>query len=203
MPTTTGVNDATSTAAASTYIRKDTVANNSTLSMDDFWKLLAAQLKYQDMTNPMSNSEMMNQLTQMASMSAMDSMSTTVNSTMSNMAQITLSTYATTLLGQEITVADVDKNGELIGQTTGVVEGLSLTGSNPYLYINGKAYNLSQIMTMGKVPSTEDGGDVENGGENGAPVEPDTDVPTDSETDTEVDTQTPPVTEVETQTQTA
>ena len=40
-------------------------ANNSEMSMDDFWQLMAAQLQYQDMTNPMSNSEMMNQMTQM------------------------------------------------------------------------------------------------------------------------------------------
>ena len=43
-------------------------ANNSEMSMDDFWQLMAAQLQYQDMTNPMSNSEMMNQMTQMATM---------------------------------------------------------------------------------------------------------------------------------------
>ena len=42
------------------------VANNSEMSMEDFWKLLAAQLQYQDMSNPMSNSEMMSQMTQMA-----------------------------------------------------------------------------------------------------------------------------------------
>lgn len=30
-------------------------AKNSEMSMDDFWQLMAAQLQYQDMTNPMSN----------------------------------------------------------------------------------------------------------------------------------------------------
>ncbi len=141
------------------YVRKDVQPNNGMLSMDDFWKLLAAQLRYQDMSNPMSNSEMMGQLTQMATMSAMDGMSTIVNTAMSNMAQISLSSYATTLLGREITVAEVDKEGNLTGTTTGVVEGLSLTGSNPYIYINGKEYNLSQIMSMGKIPEKEEGGD--------------------------------------------
>ena len=159
------------------YVRKDAQPNNSMLSMDDFWKLLAAQLRYQDMSNPMSNSEMMGQLTQMATMSAMDGMSTIVNTAMSNMAQISLSSYATTLLGKEITVADVDKEGEMTGTTTGVVEGLSLTGSNPYLYINGKEYNLSQIMSMGKLPQKEEEGGDETGkdentgeGETGTPA---------------------------------
>lgn len=67
--TATGVDSATQTtrtSLADTYVRNDVQANNSSLSMDDFWKLLSAQLRYQDMSNPMSNSEMMGQLTQMA-----------------------------------------------------------------------------------------------------------------------------------------
>ena len=75
-------------------------ANNSSLSMDDFWKLLAAQLRYQDSSNPMSNSEMMGQLTQMATMSAMDNMSSTITDAMASLSQISLSSYATSLLGQ-------------------------------------------------------------------------------------------------------
>ena len=34
------------------------------LTTDDYWQLMAAQLQYQDMTNPMDNSEMMNQMVQ-------------------------------------------------------------------------------------------------------------------------------------------
>ena len=37
----------------------------NTLTIESYFKLLAAQLQNQDMTNPMSNSEMMNQMTQM------------------------------------------------------------------------------------------------------------------------------------------
>ena len=37
----------------------DAVANGGDLSIDDFWKLMAAQLQYQDPMNPMSNSDMM------------------------------------------------------------------------------------------------------------------------------------------------
>lgn len=142
-----------------TYVRKDVQANNSSLSMDDFFKLLAAQLQYQDMTNPMSNSEMMNQLTQMSSMSTMstlstkmESMSNTITEAMESLSQISLSGYATNLLGKEVTVADLDEDGKMIGHTIGVVEGVALTGSNPYIYVNGKAYTLTQLMSMGDVP---------------------------------------------------
>ena len=55
------------------------VANNSEMTMDDFWQLLAAQLKYQDMSNPMSNSEMMQQMTQMSSMNTMTKLSDAIS----------------------------------------------------------------------------------------------------------------------------
>lgn len=153
-----------------TYTRKDAQPNNSSMSMDDFFKLLAAQLQYQDMTNPMSNSEMMNQLTQMSSMSTMsnltttmETMSTTMTEAMESLSQISLSSYATNLLGKEVTVADLDDKGELVGHTIGTVEGVALTGSNPYIYVNGKAYTLTQLMSMGAVPlQSENDGDKDS-----------------------------------------
>lgn len=81
---------------------------------------------------------------------------------MNSLSQISLSSYATGLLGKEITVADVDKDGKLIGETVGKVEGIALTGSNPYIYVNGKAYSLSQIVSMGTVPKKEEEGDGED-----------------------------------------
>ena len=162
MAETTGVDSTTRVNLADTYVRKDASPNNSALSMDDFWKLLSAQLRYQDMSNPMSNSEMMGQLVQMGTMSAMDNMSTTITDAMNSLSQISLSSYATGLLGKEITVADVDKDGKLIGETVGKVEGIALTGSNPYIYVNGKAYSLSQIVSMGTVPKKEEEGDGED-----------------------------------------
>ena len=159
-----GTTDTTRVNPANTYTRKDVQANNSSLSMDDFWKLLAAQLRYQDYSNPMSNSEMMGQLTQMATMSAMDNMSSTITDAMASLSQISLSSYATSLLGQEITVVDLDKQGNLIGEVTGKVEGVALTGSNPYIYVNGKSYSLSQIVSMGTVPKKDE--ENEDDGEN-------------------------------------
>ena len=35
------------------------VSNKGDMTMNDFWKLMAAQLQYQDPMNPMSNSDMM------------------------------------------------------------------------------------------------------------------------------------------------
>lgn len=83
---------------ASLTTQTSAVANNSEMTMDDFWQLLAAQLKYQDMTEPMSNSEMMQQMTQMSSMNTMTKLSDAISSIASvtnNLSQVTLTTYST------------------------------------------------------------------------------------------------------------
>ena len=134
-------------------------ANNSEMSMDDFWQLMAAQLQYQDMTNPMSNSEMMNQMTQMAPMNAMTSVSNAIANfavVTNNLAQVTLTSYSTGLIGKEVTVAKVDESGKVTGEKKGVVTGVDLTGGQ-YIYIGEERYSLSQIMGIGEVPKKEDG----------------------------------------------
>ena len=135
----------------------DAVSNNSEMSMDDFWKLMAAQLQYQDMS--MSNSEMMNQMTQMATMNAMTSVSNAIANfavVTNNLAQVTLTTYSTGLIGKEVTVAKVDESGKVTGEKKGVVTGVDLTGGQ-YIYIGEERYSLSQIMGIGEVPKKEDG----------------------------------------------
>ena len=123
------------------------------LQSTDFLKLLAAQLRYQDMTNPMSNSEMMSTLTQMASMNATTSMissMTSMTSSMNDVLTVNLTSYATGMMGKEVTVALVDKDGKLTG------EGVSLYEGSPMVYVDGKKYDLSQVMTVGEVPKQEE-----------------------------------------------
>ena len=135
----------------------DAVPNNNEMKMDDFWKLIAAQLQYQDMTNPMSNSEMLSQMTQMATMNAMTSLSNAVANfgvVTNNLAQVTLTSYSTGLLGKEVTVAEIDQTGKVVGESKGVVTGVDLTGGQS-IYINDKRYELSQVMSVGNVPEKE------------------------------------------------
>lgn len=134
------------------------VANNSDMTMDDFWKLLAAQLQYQDMSNPMSNSEMMGQMTQMATMNAMTQVSDAVAkfaTVTNNLSSVTLTTYSTGLLGKEVTVAIPDEEGKIKDKIKGTVTGVDLTGATS-VYIDGKKYELSQVMAIGEVPETKD-----------------------------------------------
>ena len=142
---------------ASLTTQTSAVANNSEMTMDDFWQLLAAQLKYQDMTNPMSNSEMMQQMTQMSSMNTMTKLSDAISSIASvtnNLSQVTLTTYSTGLLGREVTIAITNDKGELSDTIKGTVTGVDLTGATS-VYVGGKKYELAQIMAVGDVPKKD------------------------------------------------
>ena len=144
---------------------QSSAASSNTMTTDDYWKLMAAQLQYQDMTNPMDNSEMMNQMTQMSSMSAMTQLSNAIanfSTVTNNLSTVTLTTYSTGLLGKEVTIAVPvkDKDGKevkdeegkaKIDTIKGVVTGVDLTGATS-VYVNGKKYELSQVMAVGEVP---------------------------------------------------
>lgn len=145
-----------STAAQLMYNRNDVSAISEDLTMTDFYKLMAAQMQYQDPDNPMDTSELMAQMVQSKMITAM-----------AQMTSISTTTYATSMLGTEVTVAEVDERGVGTGEyTKGKVTGVVL-GDNPIIYVDGKMYSLSQIMSVGdvKLPGEEEEG--EGDGESG------------------------------------
>ena len=143
-------------------------SDNSTLSVDDFWTLIAAELKYQDMSNPMDNAAMMEQITQMSSMSTMNSMATAISNfstVINNLSSVTLTTYSTGLLGKEVTVVTkTDKEGKVVETKKGIVTGVDLTGATS-VYVDGKKYELSQVMSVGDVPEDQKDDETSEDGE--------------------------------------
>ena len=133
-------------------------SDKSTLSTDDFWTLIAAELKYQDMSNPMDNAAMMEQITQMSNMSTMNSMATAISNfstVINNLSSVTLTTYSTGLLGREVTVVTkTDEEGKVVETKKGIVTGVDLTGATS-VYVDGKKYELSSIMAIGDVPKVD------------------------------------------------
>lgn len=149
------------------------------LTSTDFLKLLAAQLQYQDMTNPMSNTEMMSTLTQMSSMTATNSMvdaMSLMTGSMNDVLTVNLTSYATGMMGKEVTVSVVDKDGKPTGEKiTGKVDGISLYEGSPMVYVDGKRYALSQVMTIGDVPEEDNKEEDKGDGSDGEQKEEQTD----------------------------
>lgn len=116
---------------------------NSTMDLEDFYYLLAAQLKYQDADNPMDTAEMMGTMVQTQMIQAI-----------SQMTQSNTTTYAASMIGKEVTIAEVDKDGMYTGDKKGTVTGVVL-GDNPLIFVDGKAYYLSQIVAVGDIPKDD------------------------------------------------
>ncbi|WP_312447499.1 flagellar hook assembly protein FlgD [Lacrimispora sp.] len=132
--------------------------SNSELTTEGFFKLLAAQLQNQDMSNPMDNSEMMTQMTQIAMMQAMNNFSTA----MGDFAQVNTINYGTSMMGKEVMVAVQEKNGS-VKKITGTVTRVDIFGGVPTLYIDDDdktGYPVSSIMSVyekGHKPPEESG----------------------------------------------
>lgn len=122
-----------------------------TVTMTDFYQLLATQLQYQDADNPMDTSEMMGQLVQTQMSQMIQQMTTAV----SDLTTVNLMNYASSMMGKQVTIAEVDKSGNYTGsEITGVVTGVTL-GTTPSVVVNGKEYSIVQIMSVGQVPEDE------------------------------------------------
>mgnify|MGYP002802310076 FL=1 len=153
----TATSAARSSTASKTEDTTDTSLTKETknpyeLTMSDFYKLLATQIQYQDADNPMDTSEMVSQLVQNQMSDAITQMSTAV----SDLSTVNLLNYASSMMGKEVTVAEVDKDGYYTGEELkGVVSGVSL-GTVPTVVIDGKEYSLVQIMGVGTVPEKPD-----------------------------------------------
>lgn len=128
--------------------------DRNTLSITDFFQLMATQLQHQDPTSPMDNSELMNQMVQMAMVQSMTSMKDAIDASTATSAQ----TYAGSLIGKEVTVAVLEENS--YGQETPVgvkyakVEYVNFTSGSPTFKVEGdeKEYPLSHLVGMGRVP---------------------------------------------------
>lgn len=128
---------------ASTASKK---TNTTELTTDSFFQLLAAQLQNQDMSSPMTNSEMMNQMTQIAMMQSMKNFSTA----MDDFQQINTISYGTSMMGKEVLVADVDKDGSL-KKTTGTVTRVDIFSGTPVIYLDNDentGYPVANVMSV-------------------------------------------------------
>lgn len=131
------------TSSKQTSSSKET---SNELTTDGFFKLLAAQLQNQDMSNPMDNAEMMTQMTQIAMMQAMSNFSTA----MDDFSQINTINYGTSMMGKEVLLATADKNGQ-IKKITGTVTRVDIYSGVPTLYIDddeNTGYPISSVMSV-------------------------------------------------------
>lgn len=123
--------------------------------MESFLQLIVAQMQNQDPMNPTSQDTYMTQLAQLAMVQSIN-----------DMAQTTVVTYAASLSGKEVTVANITSDNK-IEEVVGTVTGVGFYNGEPILYVDGKAYSMSQLMAVGKLPELPEEGGEGDGGEGG------------------------------------
>lgn len=114
--------------------------DSSSLQMEDFMKLLSVQMQNQDMNNPMSNTEMMGQLTSMATVQAMNTFS-----------ELSSTQYAVSLIGKDVQVSDIDPVTNKMEMKAGLVSGINLSNMTFFLKDSTKAYGLGNVMEIGTI----------------------------------------------------
>lgn len=116
------------------------------LTADDFLQLMVQQLKNQDFMNPLDDSQYLSQLAQFSSMQQMK-----------ELAEYSKSNYVMSLIGKNVTVANISVSGT-VNKDTGPVEKVSLVDNEYRIYVNGTSYTLNQIMEINQTTSGSDGG---------------------------------------------
>lgn len=179
------VGDINNFAPRPTLVNSTIRENADVLTMNDFLKLIAVQMSNQDISNPMSETEFMNQMVQMATVQAMTTFT-----------DVATTTYAASLVGKQVTVAHVD--GSEVKEVVGTVTGAGLYAGEQIIFVDGTSYKLSSLMAVGVLPPKEEEGDDSSDGDK--PSDDDTTTPPDEVTPP--DTTTPPSGEGETDTTT-
>jgi flagellar basal-body rod modification protein FlgD len=111
--------------------RKD----DKSLSMDDFFQLMVAQLQNQDMFNPTDNTQLINQMAQFSMVNAL-----------SDMQELSSVTYGMSLIGKQATVAQM-VDGQMFSDM-GIIESVNLFNGETEVVVNGKSYGIANVMSV-------------------------------------------------------
>ena len=139
---TTGSNATTATTAAKNS------GTTTAMSKDDFLKMLIAQLKNQDPTNPQQGTEFATQMAQFASVEQLTNINTALQSQNQNNLNV-MNAQAINLIGKEITAqtaanADGTPGAVVSGQVTAV----SFKNQTASLTVNGQDIPFTDLLSV-------------------------------------------------------
>lgn len=126
------------------YIPEEKEKKNSELSVDDFLKILAAEISNQSITGSEgsggSKTDYMTQLTQLTTLEQMNDIGSTLN-TLNFMNQ---HQYAFSLIGKEVKLIDPETEEQLVG----TVDKVKFEAGFAVLEVEGKNYFLGSVIEV-------------------------------------------------------
>lgn len=146
-------------ASKSTSRKKD----SGGLDMTDFLNLMVVQLQSQTIDNTADTSDMLNQLVQMQMITAM-----------TNMTDASVMSYASSLVGKEVTIGTINSSGQVDEKVLKVI-GTGVANDEQVIFTeDGGTYKLSSVMAVGRLPDKTGAPDgPEEGEEPDNPADPD------------------------------
>lgn len=120
------------------------VNNLTSLSQDQFLQLLTAQLKNQDPSNPVTDRDLLTQLSQVSSANGIAQL----NTTFSQMLQLQQLTQGSDLIGRTVQY-NSPKTGAVI---SGVVSAVNANNGNITIQIGADSIPLSQVKSVQATP---------------------------------------------------
>ena len=122
--------------------------SNMDLDMQSFLTLMITEMTNQGIDSTMDTSDMVNQMVQMQMVTAL-----------ANMTDASIMSYAASLVGKEVTVAQINSDGDM-EELVGVVKGTGTKNGEQVIFLdNDKYYKLSEIMAVGVLPKDAETGD--------------------------------------------
>lgn len=126
-------------------LKVSTTKDQIGLDMTDFLTLMVTELQNQSIDETADTSDMLNQLVQMQMVQALV-----------NMTDASIMSYAASLVGKEVTVAQYDSEGN-IQELVGVVTGTGTYNGNQVVFVGDKYYQMSEILAVGTLPKQVEG----------------------------------------------
>ena len=132
-------------AAATTGASTTRTITSDTLGKDTFLKLLVAQMKYQDPSQPADSTQFLAQTAQFSMLEKLSDVATSQHDLLS--AQLMLG--ASNLVGRTVTYTGTDGR-----EATGVVTSASFTGSSPTVKVGNTDVPLSSVKEVRSTSGT-------------------------------------------------
>jgi flagellar basal-body rod modification protein FlgD len=126
-------------SALSSNTASSTDSRMNELTMDDFIKMMVAELENQDPMNPMSNTEMLSQISQIRSITSNDKLAAGIESLTLGQSLAT----ASSMIGK--TVTGVNTLDETI---TGKVDKVTIEGGEAKLYIGSSIVKIANVTSI-------------------------------------------------------
>lgn len=123
------------------------LSSNTTLTMQDFFSLMVAELSNQDMFNTVDNTQYISQLAQFSMMQAVSDLSETFTTSFSELSMAYSSYYGVSLIGKEVTLAEINDDGGIFVHK-GIVESVNLFNGSAEIVVDGKSYALGNVMEV-------------------------------------------------------